>query len=611
MDEEELVCRPDLLACMPPADHSSHGGHDGHDHTLPHAIHGAELAHGIEHGSHGLHSAPHSAPRAAPGSGGPHDPEFWIEVTPARGRDLDEIMGGVGAEAVREEATLAPTLPRREPLSDDMAIMLEDMARASESPNRAIIGDHMDAVLESRPAGRVPRSASTGDPMYVPGPGEDVVWPPMDGAADGVITRDTARVGETWSRRGGTGGDFFAEGDPSIESRALAPRYSPWGTRAPDWIGTDTEYSVAREFPVERSVAAPWFAEPGGADQVRAPMSAGSLESGGYLEFERSMSADYATASEIDEITAAVRECGDADDLAALDDMELAPAAGGASMGSRLFGGLGAIGGMYQLTTATEEVLDGDLDMGAVDGVSGGLGAYTGLMTLAGEGAAIAPPVALAAGLAGAVSAGHHYNVDHETFGRDAEGNAMSSIDFALACGLESYDSTHDWVAEAIDGGEYGGVGDYVGSGVGGVAALLGGLGGGLIGLGGDLRYGVPEVIGGAYDLVTGYGDAYCSEGDLWGDPTVDPETGEVHHVSSREMVEDSAHGTFDAVHDGIMGLTGNDGAMGVVGEVLGTTAGVGAGALVGLGGGIVGLAGALGGTIDRGVSDLWSWMTD
>lgn len=619
MEEEELECRPDVLACSPREDPAE---------EVAHAVHGVEAVHHLEHAlsGHGGHGASTSTatptpPRAAPGSGGPHDPAYW--------RELDADMGRRGSRAVREERLAPRPTPGREPVSEDMRAMIEDMASPIDSPARADIDDHMDRVMTRYEAERLASTTASGDASHVPAYGEDIVWPPHYGARDGVVDVSRSRVGETYTRRGSRYGEFFAEGDPSIGERALAPAFDPWREVAPDYIGTDTEYTVAREFPVERSEVAPWFGREGGATQVRAPMSAGSLEDGGYLAFERSTTAGYADDATVDEIRAAVLECGDADDLRALAETEeslatipdfsaaddaAVPEAEAPGMFGRALGGLGVIAGLRDMAHGVDEILDGEYTAGALDLGAGGLGAFTGGLALAGEAASIAPPVALLAGLTGAVSTGEHYNQDAGTFGTDEEGHGLSSVEFALGMGQDSYDYVHDGVAEAIDGGEEGGAGDWIGWGLGSVAGVGGTALGGLIGFGGDLYHGVPAVLGGLYDLVLGAGEDYNAEHDVWGDPTVD-EDGHVHHMTSADFARANASDAYTGIHDAIADSVG-----GTTGEVLGTVGGGAGGLLVGAGAGIVGVGGDLARTGERiltsgdrfwGERGVWGETTD
>jgi len=619
------------------------------------------------------------------------DPAYWAELQRLpEGPVRQSALARAGATAVAEESTMLT--PSRLPPTSESSTMVDDMRSGGRvdilepgatptSPIRAHLDEHMESVLDARAAERTGMHGPWGDPAHRPGLTEEIIYPPFEGARDGVITRTSAEVGDLRTRIGSPNGDYFAVGDPSFGERAIpTPRPRPVDRAVPEGRQIryeEHDYRVARSFPEDRSVAAEWFGETGGAEQTHAPMSARALEEGRYLDMERAMVVADPTADDLAEIHAAVAEeeaalaaarraslreprspdmatmCDDIDaaylrdadaleaashaddasdasslagEIASLDDLDELDDVSAASHSpltpaGRLFGAAGAVGGAYQMSQGVDELLDGDVDMGLTDLTAGGVGAGTGLAAtgLFGEGAAIAcaaPPVALGAALVGAVATGHHYNVEHETFGEDSEGEAMSSVDFALQSGVDSY----DYVNDAI-GGEEGSVQDVVGTGLGGVAGLLGGVAGGVVGLGGDLRYGVPEAVGGLYDLVTGYGDARWQEEEMWGTPTVDPETHEVDHVTSREWVEGNAHGTYDYLHDGITGVTGGaeDGTvMGTVGELAGMGVGALGGAVVGAGSGALGLAAALGGTFNRGATDLasaatsaWSWMTD
>ncbi len=177
------------------------------------------------------------------------------------------------------------------------------------SPARAELDGYMNDVLDARVAARPTTMGPPIDPRYRPGPEDPIVYPPWDGARDRVITRGTTPVGEDWNRIGSTRGTFFSPGDPAIERRALPPsrpRPSVDGRRVPTY--EERDYRVARSFPEERSTAAEWFGEPGGATQLGTPMSARALEAGGYLEFERWLATYDATPDQLAQIEAAVAE---------------------------------------------------------------------------------------------------------------------------------------------------------------------------------------------------------------------------------------------------------------------------------------------------------------
>src|SRR5690242_12868509 len=92
-----------------------------HEDPFAHTAHGAHLLHAgteLREAMHHHDATPMSGPMpTAPGSGGPHDPEYWREeITDRQG--LSEVIDAVRPGAA-EEARLAAHVPAREPISPD------------------------------------------------------------------------------------------------------------------------------------------------------------------------------------------------------------------------------------------------------------------------------------------------------------------------------------------------------------------------------------------------------------------------------------------------------------------------------------------------------------
>ncbi|HEY0252907.1 MAG TPA: glycohydrolase toxin TNT-related protein, partial [Kofleriaceae bacterium] len=355
----DLVCRPEEpLECSAPDDPVE---------EMDHAIHGAELVHAASEVPEHDH-VPAVPPGTAPGT--PMDPDYWIDAQPATETDLAEIRTAVveeagehppvavtrtgepmtyseysaqprpplqprtpaqlaqdrycalGEDALQQESQML-SVPERAPISPDSSQMLDDMRAAGYSvpdagspaqvaPPRAELDAIMRGTRATRSAERRPRIGPEMDPEHVPGPAERIRYPRMDGALGNEITPTEARVGDMRTRVGPDTGDFLAVGDPTFSQRAVGPMRMPatpfdeHGHRTPFF--EHREYSVARPFPEEQSIAAPALGGEGMATQVRASMSARALESGGYLDLERHTSYHAATPDEIREIDDAAAE---------------------------------------------------------------------------------------------------------------------------------------------------------------------------------------------------------------------------------------------------------------------------------------------------------------
>jgi hypothetical protein len=108
-------------------------------------------------------------------------------------------------------------------------------------------------------------------------PKATVSWPPNDGCATAPETR-TLTPGALIDRFGSQGGTFFSPMGESFHARAV-----PYVCRQMDY----RVYRVLKPLPVRTCKAAPWFNEPGGAEQVQTAEPAYKLVESGSLEVVR------------------------------------------------------------------------------------------------------------------------------------------------------------------------------------------------------------------------------------------------------------------------------------------------------------------------------------
>ncbi|HEX3477043.1 MAG TPA: glycohydrolase toxin TNT-related protein [Kofleriaceae bacterium] len=475
----------------------------------------------------------------------PADIDPVVTSAPATGQDLHDIQAAVIEERAAARPPIGTPVPECEPISPDMAQMVDDMTRAG---------------------GIRPEVGSRGVPFReddVPAPGETPNYPPRDGAA-GAIETTQPEQSAALSRVGSERGDFFAAGSPSLPESALAPTYDETGACVDP--SEYREYSVTGDFPAELSTARPAFAQPGGATQLRTALSAEEMRQAGLITLDYEQRP--ATPEEAAEIDAAVceaegppappslREPISPDMAQMVDDMERAreaeaaaraarppaPAAcelppapvppatagdastmadisavggelGGVTRLSQGLGTLGAVGGIVQTVDGVSELHDGDIDNGVVDTGAGLLGTGTGVAAtglLGPEAAATvaAPPVAVGVAAVGLASAGHHYQAEHDTWGppqvdRHGHVHHQTSVDFTVENAHEAYDQAHDAVAHlcADRQGHVGMAGEVAARSAGlGFGGLMG-LGAGLVGFGGDLVGGLEATADAGYHL--------------------------------------------------------------------------------------------------------------
>ena len=102
-------------------------------------------------------------------------------------------------------------------------------------------------------------------------------WPPNDGC-DGTEKSETLPQGTLVDRYGSDYGTFFAQPGTPYEARAL-----PYDTSTlPYHI-----YIVAQPLTVLECRIAPWFGEPGGGEQYKAPENALQLKAEGVLQLKQ------------------------------------------------------------------------------------------------------------------------------------------------------------------------------------------------------------------------------------------------------------------------------------------------------------------------------------
>jgi hypothetical protein len=87
----------------------------------------------------------------------------------------------------------------------------------------------------------------------------NIVWPPNDGCAAAPAGK-TLPEGTMIDRFGSEGGSFFSPQGESFQSRAV-----PYVCAQMDY----RVYRILKPLPVKSCKAAPWFGEPGGAEQVQ------------------------------------------------------------------------------------------------------------------------------------------------------------------------------------------------------------------------------------------------------------------------------------------------------------------------------------------------------
>jgi hypothetical protein len=95
-----------------------------------------------------------------------------------------------------------------------------------------------------------------------------ISWPPNDGCAAAPVA-EALPAGTLIDRFGSEGGSFFSPKGESYRSRAV-----PYVCQAMEY----RVYQVLKTLPVKACKAAPWFGEPGGAEQFQTADPAFKLE---------------------------------------------------------------------------------------------------------------------------------------------------------------------------------------------------------------------------------------------------------------------------------------------------------------------------------------------
>jgi hypothetical protein len=105
-------------------------------------------------------------------------------------------------------------------------------------------------------------------------PAANISWPPNDGCAAAPVAKVLA-PGQLIDRFGSEGGTFFSPKGESYKARAV-----PYVCKAMDY----RVYKVLKPIPVKSCKAAPWFNEPGGAEQEQTADPAYKLVAAGSIE---------------------------------------------------------------------------------------------------------------------------------------------------------------------------------------------------------------------------------------------------------------------------------------------------------------------------------------
>lgn len=153
--------------------------------------------------------------------------------------------------------------------------------------------------------------------------------------------------------------------------------------------------------------------------------------------------------------------------------------------GSSVLEGAGhALGGVTRAGVGLHEIAEGDVTHGVQDTLHGGYDAYAGVDETGMLGPASSMTHAVVDTVLDAQAEGSERNVEMGTFGRHDDGSGVSSVEFALGAGADTYHGLHDYLADGAEAGSARELGAEV---VGGLGAGLAGGAAGLIGLGGDL----------------------------------------------------------------------------------------------------------------------------
>lgn len=402
--------------------------------------------------------------------GGPLDPEYWMESSPATGDDLDDIIAAVG-----EQRALARVPP--------------------PPPGTAELGSR----------------GTPFDPMAVPASHADINYPPYQESqfrttrglpvAESVVAPAFAQSGlGTQLQTPIPIGDLTADGILDLQYRLTVSEATPL-ERA----------EIMMAAAQETDAVLPAFRMPSSSDSCTM---LDDLEVG-YANETAALAETLdvrplARAPDVPPVSAeVVTEIGEA----------MPPVTPQAPHGPtatwRVLGAAGALGAMYQGGEAVEELVEGEYEYAAIDGAASVAGYGTSMagMGLLGDGAIATmlalPPVAVVAAALGLASAGHHRQAEHDTWGeptRDEHGEEhhLTSLDFVEANASRAYDESHDTMYDAVGGGI---AGDVVGTTFGAINGGGAGLMAGMIGLGGDLYGGVQSTVDAASSLFSWLAD--------------------------------------------------------------------------------------------------------
>jgi hypothetical protein len=104
-------------------------------------------------------------------------------------------------------------------------------------------------------------------------PATTISWPPADGCGNSPVA-EKLPVGAVIDRFGSDHGSFFSPAGASFAARA-----TPYVCKQMDY----TVYQVLKPTPVDTCKAAPWFDEPGGAQQMKSGEPAEQLVTGRFI----------------------------------------------------------------------------------------------------------------------------------------------------------------------------------------------------------------------------------------------------------------------------------------------------------------------------------------
>jgi RHS repeat-associated protein len=98
-------------------------------------------------------------------------------------------------------------------------------------------------------------------------------YPPNDGAVNGTTTNEYLMPGQVVDRYGSDRGYYLSDPDTPAPMRALPPNNT----------GTYNQYQVLKPIPVQKSIIAPWFNQPGGGIQYKSNVKIEVLLRKGFI----------------------------------------------------------------------------------------------------------------------------------------------------------------------------------------------------------------------------------------------------------------------------------------------------------------------------------------